>query len=161
LGILPHHNSHWRRFFANLKVVAIDECHEYRGVFGTGVAHVLRRLRQICKIHGSDPTFIASSATIADPQGHLQQMTGLPFKAVGKEADGSRQGRRKFWMVGGDAHFHDLGRKLATKLSDAGQSVLVFCPSRTTAERMLNRLRKSDYGWTQRLASVWPSTGSV
>jgi len=45
LGILQHHNSHWRRFFANLKVVAIDECHEYRGVFGTGVAHVLEAIR--------------------------------------------------------------------------------------------------------------------
>ena len=80
LGILQHHNSHWRRFFANLKVVAIDECHEYRGVFGTGVSHVLRRLRQICRMHGSDPTFVASSATIADPQDHLQRMIGLPFR---------------------------------------------------------------------------------
>ena len=152
LAILQHHDSHWRRFFTNLEVVAIDECHEYRGVFGTGVAHVVHRLRQICRIHGSDPTFVASSATIADPQGHLQRMTGLPFDCVDKDADGSRQGRRKFWMVGGQAHFHDIGRKLATRLADAGQSVLVFCPSRTTAERMLARLRKSDGSYDKHVA---------
>lgn len=144
LGILQNHNSYWQRFFANLKIVAIDECHEYRGVFGTGVAHVLRRLRQICRLHGSDPTFVASSATIADPQDHLQSMVGLPFRSVGRDFDGSCQGRRKFWMVGGQAHFHDIGRKLAMGLADAGQSVLVFCPSRTTAERMLARIRKTD-----------------
>jgi NAD(P)-dependent dehydrogenase (short-subunit alcohol dehydrogenase family) len=95
-------------------------------------------------LHRSDPTFVASSATIADPQDHLQRMIGLPFRCVGQDADGSRQGRRKFWMVGGQTHFHDIGRKLAMRLADAGQSVLVFCPSRTTAERMLARLRKSD-----------------
>jgi DEAD/DEAH box helicase domain-containing protein len=144
LGILQHHESGWARFFANLKIVAIDECHEYRGIFGTNVAYVLRRLRQICKLHGSDPTFVATSATIADPKQHLRNLVGMDFDAIGPEEDGSLQGRRKFWMVGGAEHHYDAGRKLATSLADAGLNVLTFCPSRVAAERMLSKMRNAD-----------------
>ncbi|WP_164104423.1 DEAD/DEAH box helicase [Candidatus Laterigemmans baculatus] len=152
LGILQHHGTHWGRFFANLKYVAIDECHEYRGVFGSGVSLLLRRLRQICRLHGSDPTFIASSATIADPQKHMKLLTGHVFALVGPEEDRSRQGRRKFWMVGGADHHYDIGRKLAMSLADQGLSVLAFCPSRVAAERMLSRMRRSDGSFDEHVA---------
>jgi DEAD/DEAH box helicase domain-containing protein len=144
LGILQHHTTGWSRFFANLKVVAIDECHEYRGIFGTNVAYVLRRLRQVCNLHGSDPTFIATSATIASPQQHLHNLVGTDFDLIGPEQDGSLQGRRKFWMVGGREHYYDTGRKLATSLVEAGLNVLAFCPSRIAAERMLAKMRSAD-----------------
>jgi len=142
LGILQHHQTHWARFFKNLKLVAIDEGHEYRGIFGTNVSYILRRLRQICEFHGSSPRFIATSATVADPQAHLRELVGCDFNLVGAEEDGSKQGRRKFWMLGGQEHYFDYGRKLAMSLVQSGLRVLVFCPSRIAAERMLAKMRK-------------------
>jgi DEAD/DEAH box helicase domain-containing protein len=144
LGILQHHHRHWARFFAGLQLVAIDECHEYRGVFGTNVAYILHRLRQVCAQHESNPRFVATSATVCDPQGHLERLTGVPFECVGPEGDGSLQGQRKFWMVGSREHYYDAGRKIASALADAGLTVLAFCPSRTSAERMIARLPKSE-----------------
>lgn|GEM_PF-475698 len=140
LGILPWHEKHWSRFLANLKHVVIDEGHEYRGIFGTNVAYILHRLRQLCARYGSSPTFIATSATMADPQEHLGKLTGLPFTCVDSSYDGSRQGRKKFWMLSGQEHFYDLGRKVAMQLAEVGLSVLAFCPSRVAAERMLARI---------------------
>ena len=139
-AMLQYHDRHWARFFANLRHVVIDECHEYRGIFGTNVAHILRRLRQVCKLHGSDPTFVATSATIHEPQTHMERLTGVDFECIGADSDGSRQGRRKFWMVSGEDHFYDYGRKLAFKLAEEGLSVLAFCPGRMAAERMMARL---------------------
>src|SRR5690606_35914825 len=111
------------------------ECHEYRGIFGTNVAYVLRRLRQICELHGSSPTFVATSATIREPREHLEKLTGLPFVEIGPESDGSIQGQKKFWMLSGHDHFYDFGRKLALGLAKQGLSVLAFCPSRLAAEK--------------------------
>ncbi len=65
-------------------------------------------------MHGSDPTFVATSATNADPQQHLRNLVGVDFELIGPEKDGSQQGQRKFWMVGGHEHHYDAGRKLAT-----------------------------------------------
>ena len=118
----------------------VDECHEYRGIFGTNVAYVLRRLRQVCEVHGSSPTFVATSATIREPKEHLEKLTGLSFSGVGPELDGSLQGRKKFWIVSGQEHFYDLGRKLALEMAKDGLSVLAFCPSRISAERMMARV---------------------
>jgi DEAD/DEAH box helicase domain-containing protein len=139
-SMLQYHDRHWARFFGNLRHVVVDECHEYRGIFGTNVAHILRRLRQICHIHGSDPTFVATSATIHEPQSHMERLTGVDFKCVGSDRDGSRQGIRKFWMASGEEHFYDYGRKLAFKLAEKGLTVLAFCPGRVAAERMMARL---------------------
>jgi DEAD/DEAH box helicase domain-containing protein len=65
-GILPHH-TRWRRLFSSLEFVVIDELHTYRGLFGSQVANVIRRLKRICAFYGSSPTFICASATIANP----------------------------------------------------------------------------------------------
>jgi DEAD/DEAH box helicase domain-containing protein len=144
MGILQHHENLWSRFFRNLKLVAIDECHEYRGIFGTNVALILRRLRQICRIHGSNPTLIATSATVSDPEGHMEKLTGQPFRGIDSAHDGSQQGDRKLWMVQTGDHFYDAGRKLALELAEKGLTVLAFCPSRVAAERMLARIPKRD-----------------
>jgi DEAD/DEAH box helicase domain-containing protein len=93
LGILPNHQS-WSRFLANLKYVVIDETHIYRGVFGSHVANVMRRLRRLCTFYGSNPQFICCSATIANPQEHGQNIVGLPFEAVTQ--DGSPHGEKFF-----------------------------------------------------------------
>lgn len=139
LGILQHHQTYWQRFFSRLRLVAIDECHEYRGVFGTNVAYILRRLRQLCYHCGSKPVFVATSATVQAPEEHMRHLTGLDFRCIGPEQDTSKQGSRKFWIVASQDHYYDTGRKLAKSLSEAGLTVLVFCPSRLSAERMIAR----------------------
>jgi DEAD/DEAH box helicase domain-containing protein len=93
LGILPNHQS-WSRLFRNLKYVVIDETHIYRGVFGSHVANVLRRLRRLCAFYGSKPQFICCSATIANPEEHAQNLVGLLFEAVAE--DGSPHGEKYF-----------------------------------------------------------------
>ncbi len=93
LGILPNHQS-WSRLFRNLKYVVIDETHIYRGIFGSQVANVLRRLRRLCAFYNSNPQFICCSATIANPQKHAQNLVGLPFEAIVE--DGSPHGEKYF-----------------------------------------------------------------
>lgn len=81
LAINPFHQK-WEPFLRRLRYVVVDEIHTYRGVFGSNVAHVLRRLRRICNRWGSSPQFITCSATIANPRQLSEELTGLPFKEV-------------------------------------------------------------------------------
>ncbi|MHB1325936.1 MAG: DEAD/DEAH box helicase [Thermoleophilia bacterium] len=96
VGILPHRDS-WQDFFFNLKYVVIDEAHTYRGVFGSHVANVMRRLRRICDIYGSKPQFLLTTATIANPRELAASLTGLDCELV--DRDGSPRGERQivFW----------------------------------------------------------------
>ncbi|MCC3272504.1 DEAD/DEAH box helicase [Arthrobacter zhangbolii] len=80
-GVLPNH-TWWARFFRRLKYVIIDEAHSYRGVFGSNVANLMRRLRRICRYYGSDPVFIGASATSADPEQSFSRLIGAPVTAV-------------------------------------------------------------------------------
>ncbi len=93
VGILPNHQS-WSRLLYHLKYVVIDEAHNYRGVFGSQVAGVLRRLRRLCRLYNANPQFIACSATIANPGEHAEKLTGLPFTVVSN--DGSPNGGKDF-----------------------------------------------------------------
>jgi DEAD/DEAH box helicase domain-containing protein len=79
-GILPHHTK-WIKLFENLETVVIDEMHHYRGVFGSHLANVIRRLRRICRFYGSDPKFICCSATIANPKEMAERIVEAPFSA--------------------------------------------------------------------------------
>ncbi len=90
---LPWHYK-WRSFLQNLKFIVIDEAHVYRGVFGSNVAMLLRRLLRICSFYHSDPQIILSSATIANPQEHAKRLTGKDFEVVSK--DGSPRGQKSF-----------------------------------------------------------------
>ncbi|MCY3022260.1 MAG: DEAD/DEAH box helicase [Planctomycetota bacterium] len=94
-GILPQH-ARWNRFFTHLKYVVIDEVHAYRGVFGSHLANVLRRLARICRHYGATPQFICSSATIANPQEHAARITGHAMELVTE--DGSPRGPKRFVM---------------------------------------------------------------
>lgn len=96
VGILPHRDS-WQDFFFNLKYVVIDEAHTYRGVFGSHMANVMRRLRRICDIYGSKPQFLLTTATIANPGELAASLTGLDCELV--DRDGSPRGERQivFW----------------------------------------------------------------
>ncbi len=131
--------GNWDRFLSQLRYVVVDECHEYRGIFGTNVCYLFRRLRALCRRHDSSPTFIATSATMQSPQEHLERLTGLPFVCVGPDEDGSNQGERKFWMVRSEEHAYDAGRKITLSLAKDDLTVLTFCLSRTAAERMMAR----------------------
>jgi len=93
LGILPNHGS-WAPLLRNLRFLVIDEAHVYRGVFGSHVANVFRRLRRLCARYGSSPQVIAASATIANPAEHLGRLVGQPFRVV--DSDGSPHGPKDF-----------------------------------------------------------------
>jgi DEAD/DEAH box helicase domain-containing protein len=87
-SLLPRHER-WSGLFRALDLVVVDECHHYRGVFGTHVAQVMRRLRRVCEHHGSDPTFVLASATVGNPAEHAGRLTGLEVMAV-REDDAPR-----------------------------------------------------------------------
>ncbi|HZI08070.1 MAG TPA: DEAD/DEAH box helicase, partial [Archangium sp.] len=91
-GILPHH-ANWARLFSNLRYVVIDELHTYRGVFGSHLANVLRRLQRVAAFHGSSPTFILASATIGNPKAHAQRMLGREVALVSES--GAPAGERR------------------------------------------------------------------
>lgn len=80
-GVLPHHTK-WVKLFENLKYVVIDEIHAYRGIFGSNLANVIRRLRRICAFYGANPQFICCSATINNPKELSEIMTGKPMELV-------------------------------------------------------------------------------
>ncbi|GAA2998604.1 DEAD/DEAH box helicase [Streptosporangium longisporum] len=84
-GLLPRHTQ-WSAFWRRLRMVVVDECHGYRGVFGSHVAQILRRLRRICARHGSRPTFLLSSATASEPEVFAMRLTGLQMAAVTTDA---------------------------------------------------------------------------
>jgi DEAD/DEAH box helicase domain-containing protein len=92
-GILPHHTK-WMRFFENLRYIVLDELHTYRGVFGSHLANVLRRLRRIAKFYGSDPQFICCSATIANPGELASQLIEKEVEVV--EENGAPAGEKLF-----------------------------------------------------------------
>ena len=92
-GILPHHTK-WNRLFENLKFVVIDEIHHYRGVFGSHLANIMRRLHRICKFYGSNPQFICCSATIANPGELASRIIGREVHVI--DNNGAPSGRRHF-----------------------------------------------------------------
>ncbi|MBE6492993.1 MAG: DEAD/DEAH box helicase [Methanosphaera stadtmanae] len=91
--ILPWHKQ-WQRFFENIKYVIIDEAHQYRGVFGSNVAYLIRRLKRICRYYGSEPQFIISTATLANPVEFGEKLTGLKSKIITE--NGSPSGKKYF-----------------------------------------------------------------
>jgi DEAD/DEAH box helicase domain-containing protein len=92
-GILPHHTN-WAEFFRGLRFVVVDEIHTYRGVFGSHIANLLRRLKRITRFYGSDPQFIFTSATIANPQALAEKLLEEPVSVI--DRDGSPSGERIF-----------------------------------------------------------------
>ena len=89
-GILPHH-TRWARYFENLRYIVIDELHYYRGVYGSHLANLLRRLRRICEFYKSKPQFICCSATIANPRELAEALTGEELRAGGAQRRAARR----------------------------------------------------------------------
>jgi len=143
LGILPNHRL-WSRFLASLRFVVIDEAHVYRGVFGSHVASVLRRLRRLCERYGARPLFICCSATVANPAEHIYNLTGLP--AVVIDEDGSPQGAKDFVLWNPPLTDQESGvrrsanveaTRLFTELVRRGLRNITFTKARKVAELIL------------------------
>lgn len=147
-GILPYHRK-WGNFFLNLKFVIIDELHSLRGVFGSNVANVIRRLRRICSFYGSSPQFILASATIANPKELAEKLIGLPVELVDK--DGSPHGR-KFFVLWNPPYLDPTCEKrkssnsettyLLSQLVQFGFKNITFSKSRQTAELVFRYARE-------------------
>ena len=119
-GILPHH-PRWAKLFENLRYVIIDELHAYRGVFGSHLCNVLRRLRRICRHYGSNPVFLCSSATIANPRELAERLTEQPFELV--DRSGAPRGEKFFVFVNPPVVNHQLGIRRSYLERDAAHRV--------------------------------------
>jgi DEAD/DEAH box helicase domain-containing protein len=143
-SILPAH-ARWTRLLGGLRFVVVDECHHYRGVFGAHVAHVLRRLRRVCAHYGTEPVFILSSATVAEPADFARRLTGLDVEAVTDDASPHAARTIALWeppLIGAAHPTQPPHRRSATTeaaeiLTDlvvGGTRTLVFVRSRRGAE---------------------------
>jgi DEAD/DEAH box helicase domain-containing protein len=170
-GILPQH-PRWNRFLANLRYVVIDEVHAYRGVFGSHLANVVRRLRRICAHYGSDPRLVCTSATIANPQQHAERVTGAEMTLV--DNDGAPRGPKRFvlwnpppivrgaasgddgnWRVGGDRRSAlREAVELMTALVRQDVQTIAFVRTRLAAELIFRDTRA-------RLAAISPRLGKA
>lgn len=141
LGILPNHLK-WHEFLSHLRFVVIDEIHTYRGVFGTQVAHVIRRLRRLAQEHGADPQFVLTSATIANPKQHAERLTGLPVTAI--SGSGAPQGSRDFifWRVPQHTTYLSEAAWLLEVLLEERARTIAFARARQVVERMLRRVQQ-------------------
>lgn len=147
-GILPHHTK-WVNLFQNLKYVVIDELHAYRGVFGSHLANVLRRLKRICRHYGATPQFIMASATIANPGDLAQRLTGETV--VELDESGAPTGEKTFMVYNPPVVNPELGirapylgeaSKLATRFLKKKVATIVFCQSRLSTEVVLASIKK-------------------
>jgi DEAD/DEAH box helicase domain-containing protein len=149
-GILPHH-PRWAKLFENLRYVIIDELHAYRGVFGSHLCNVLRRLRRICRHYGSNPVFLCSSATIQNPRELAERLTEQPFELV--DTSGAPRGEKFFVFVNPPVVNHQLGirrsylaetRRVASEFLKRNLQLIVFAQSRLSTE-ILTTYLKDDF----------------
>src|SRR4030088_901903 len=148
-GILPHH-TRWRRLFSSLEFVVIDELHTYRGLFGSQVANVIRRLKRICAFYGSHPLFICASATIRNPRELAQRLLEEDNIEL-VDRSGAPRGERRLIFYNPPLLNRELGvrrssmleaRRIAAPWIRSGVQTIVFCRSRLQVEVMLSYLRQ-------------------
>jgi len=159
-NILPHHTQ-WVKLFENLKYIVIDEIHTYRGVFGSHLANVLRRLLRLCAFYGSNPQFILCSATIANPVELAQQLTGRTIEAVTR--NGAPAGERHFVFYNPPVVNKQLGirRGVVNEVKRIGETFLrndiptiIFTRSRLQVEVITRHMKecvRNTYGFTDRV----------
>ena len=149
-GVLPHHPK-WAKLFENLRFIVIDELHAYRGVFGSHLANVLRRLQRVCRHYGSSPQIICSSATIANPDGLAERLAEQPFSLVSES--GAPRGEKFFVFVNPPVVNRELGirrsylaeaRRVAGEFLRRQLQVIVFAQSRLATE-ILTTYLKDDF----------------
>ena len=148
-AILPHHTK-WFKLFENLQFVVIDELHTYRGLFGSHVANVIRRLRRVCRHYGSDPIFICASATIANPAELAEHLIEAPVALI--DENGAPRGRKHVLIVNPPVVNPQLGirasslltgQRLGERLIRDGVQTILFARSRTSVEVLTTYLREA------------------
>ncbi|MCI0690714.1 DEAD/DEAH box helicase [candidate division KSB1 bacterium] len=148
-GILPHHTK-WIKLFENLRYVVIDELHNYRGVFGSHLANVIRRLRRIAAFYGANPQFICCSATIANPKELAEQITGSEVELI--DNNGAPRGEKHFILYNPPVVNRELGirkssvkeaRNIASKFLLNNIQTIVFCRSRLRVEILVTYLKQT------------------
>lgn len=146
-GILPHHTK-WAKCFENLRYVVIDELHYYRGVYGSHLANLLRRLKRICEFYGSSPQFICCSATIANPRELAEALAETPFELV--DQNGAPSGEKYVVFYNPPVVNRQLGirrsylheaRRIALEFLERGQQTLVFANNRLATEVLITYLK--------------------
>jgi DEAD/DEAH box helicase domain-containing protein len=146
-GILPHH-TRWAKLFENLRYVVVDELHCYRGVYGSHLANLLRRLKRICEFYGSKPIFICCSATIANPRELAEALTGSPFRIV--DSSGAPRGEKFFVFYNPPVVNRPLGirrsyiaeaRRIALEFIEHHLQTLVFANNRLATELLVTYLK--------------------
>lgn len=151
-GILPHHTK-WTKLFENLKFIVIDEIHHYRGVFGSHLANVIRRLRRICEFYGSKPQFICCSATIANPAELASRITGANITLI--DNNGAPSGKKHFIFYNPPLVNKELGIRKSSLLEAKNLSetlirndiqTIVFTRSRLNVEVLLTYLKDIFHG---------------
>jgi DEAD/DEAH box helicase domain-containing protein len=157
VGVLPNH-SLWGDVLANLRFVVVDEAHVYRGVFGSHVANVLRRLRRVARIYGADPQFMLASATISNPGELGRELLGLPVTVVGDDAAPRAERTVVLWNpplvdeeLGLRASPLAEAAKLQADLVQRGIRTLTFAKSRKAAE-LIHRFTAERLGEDSRLS---------
>ena len=147
-GILPHHTK-WVKLFENLRYIVIDEIHAYRGVFGSNLANVIRRLLRLCRFYGSNPQFICCSATIANPGELAHMLTGQDMELI--DQSGAASGEKHIVFYNPPIINRQLGirksalqetLKIASMLVDNDISTIVFGKSRLTVEVLTRHLKE-------------------
>ena len=151
-GILPHH-PRWAKLFENLRFVVIDELHAYRGVFGSHLSNIMRRLQRVCRHYGSDPIFICSSATIANPRELAEGLTGRPFALV--DRSGAPRGEKFFLFVNPPVVNAQLGirrsylseaRRVSLEFLKHNLQLILFAQSRLAVEILTTYLKDAFHG---------------
>ena len=146
-GILPHHTK-WVKLFENLRYIVVDELHYYRGVYGSHLANIMRRLRRLCEFYGSKPQFVACSATIANPKELAETLMESPFGLI--DQNGAPAGEKVFICYNPPVVNRQLGirrsyinetRRIAQELLDHGQQTLVFANNRLATEILVTYLK--------------------
>ena len=147
-GILPHHTG-WVKLFENLKYIVIDEIHTYRGIFGSNLANVLRRLLRLCEFYGSKPQFILCSATVKNPGELAQTLIGRPVCLI--DENGAPRGERHFIFYNPPVVNRQLGirrsalqetKKISSYLLKSGLQSIVFCKTRLQVEVLTRQLKE-------------------
>jgi DEAD/DEAH box helicase domain-containing protein len=147
-GILPHHTK-WAKAFENLRYFIIDELHYARGVYGSHLANVIRRLKRVCEFYGSKPQFLCTSATIANPRELAEALTGEPFELV--ERNGAPSGEKYFVFYNPPVVNRALGirrsylqeaRRIALQFVENGLQTLVFANNRLATEILTKYLKE-------------------
>jgi DEAD/DEAH box helicase domain-containing protein len=151
MGLLAYHEE-WRALFSRLELVVVDELHVYRGIFGTHMHHVMRRLARVCRHHGSTPRFIASSATIGNPAEFASSLLGVPVTVV--DASGAPRGGRHFVFVNpGSGSPYTMALWLLERCVRAGYRTIAFTKARRITELLASWISATAPDLASRIAS--------